>query len=283
MPELPEVETTLRGMKLHVQGKIVRDVIVRHPTLRWPIPQNLAQQLFRKKIISLQRRGKYILMNFSQGTLILHLGMSGRVRILIENTPPQKHDHVDIVFNQKLVLRFTDPRRFGALLWTSDNPMLHPLLKNLGVEPLESIFSARYLWQQLHTKKAPIKSVIMDSHVVTGVGNIYAAEALFRARVHPLLPACALTLSQCQDLVKAIKYILRQAIQQGGTTLRDFTNSEGKPGYFIQKLQVYGRDALPCLHCQTVLSTVKIAQRSTVFCEYCQNTENVDANFLNSH
>lgn len=272
MPELPEVETTLRGILPHLQGNSVADVIIRFPTLRWPIPPQLPKILAGKKIITTKRIAKYILLGFSHGTLILHLGMSGRLHILPKKTPPKKHDHIDIIFDNNILLRLTDPRRFGAVLWTTEDVHLHPLLKNLGAEPLEKEFSAPYLWKKIQRKKAPIKAVIMDSHVVAGVGNIYATEALFSARIYPLMPAHLLTLDQCHALVHAIKKILHAAIKQGGTTLRDFTDSAGKPGYFVQKLQAYGREGLPCVHCHAPLSLVRIAQRATVFCMSCQLT-----------
>jgi len=270
MPELPEVETTLRGIQPHIQRQLIKQVIVRHYGLRWPIPRHIIQKLQGHKIQQLERRAKYLLLKLAHGTVIIHLGMSGSLRILKQAVSPKKHDHFDIIFADKTILRFTDPRRFGALLWTEKNPHLHPLLNHLGPEPLEKIFSAKYLWQQAQMRKMPIKSYIMDSKVVVGVGNIYANEALFAAGIHPTLPANQLSLAAAQQLVKAIKSILRQAIKRGGTTLKDFLGSDGKPGYFVNQLQVYGRGGLPCLQCAIPLELVRIGQRSTVFCRQCQ-------------
>lgn len=271
MPELPEVETTLRGIKPHLEQQEIRYITVRHSQLRWPIPADIAVKLSGQKITQLRRRGKYLLLTLSCGTLILHLGMSGRLKILQEPAPPpQKHDHVDIGFANGVLLRFTDPRRFGAILWYGGDPSQHALLKNLGPEPLERNFSGQYLWQLARSRKLPIKSFIMDAKVVVGVGNIYANEALFLAGIHPLAPAASLSLAQYHELVATIKTVLRQAIKQGGTTLKDFYNSEGKPGYFATQLTVYGREGLPCLRCKTLLQSLRIAQRSTVYCPQCQ-------------
>ena len=197
--------------------------------------------------------------------------MSGSLRILTEKIKPQKHDHFDIAFTNQIILRFKDPRRFGAFLWIDQDPFQHHLLKNLGPEPLTQSFSGDYLYKKASNKTMAVKSFIMNSQIVSGVGNIYAAEALFLARIHPLTPAKILTLKQCQQLVKSIKIVLRNAIQQGGTTLKDFVNSEGNPGYFAHQLKVYGRDGEPCTHCHSKLSVINIAQRTTVFCKKCQH------------
>jgi formamidopyrimidine-DNA glycosylase len=271
MPELPEVETTLRGITPHIVGLKVTAITVRQHKLRWPIPvKQLHAQLIGQKIKRLYRRAKYLLLECDSGTLIIHLGMSGRLRILKDTPPAQKHDHVDIVFNNKIILRYTDPRRFGAVLWVTGNPEQHILLKNLGIEPLDKSFTGAYLQQKLKNKNIAIKTAIMNHHIVVGVGNIYAAEALFLAGIHPVTPAKSLTSLQLKKLVKAIKDILRQAIKQGGTTLKDFTQSDGKPGYFVNKLNVYGRSGLPCVKCDEKLIPLKIGQRSTVYCEHCQ-------------
>lgn len=269
MPELPEVETTLRGIEPHLLHKRITQVIVRHPRLRWPIPNNLNALLTGQTIQAIHRRAKYILFTFKHGTLILHLGMSGRVRILQENTPPEKHDHVDIQ-TANCTLRFTDPRRFGAVLWTDEDPAAHPLLAHLGPEPLTHDFSGQYLWERSRHKTVTVKSFIMDSKVVVGVGNIYAAEALFLAGVHPKRAAGKVNEAEYVALVKAIKKILQNAIKQGGTTLKDFLKSDGKPGYFRVKLKVYGRDGEPCVNCGEALSHLRIGQRATVFCKNCQ-------------
>ena len=270
MPELPEVETTMQGLKPCLEQNFVENVIIRQPQLRWPIPADLPKYLSKKRILKLSRRGKYILMHTDSGTLILHLGMSGSLRIVTHQQPIKLHDHVDIIFSNQLILRFNDPRRFGACLWTSDDPNQHKLLASLGVEPLLEKFTPEYLQKKAANRHVPIKSFIMNSHIVVGVGNIYAAEALFLAGIHPQTPAKLLTLENCQKLVLAIQSILKTAIQHGGTTIRDFINSSGKPGYFAQKLAVYGRAGKPCILCQTPLSMQKISQRSTVFCADCQ-------------
>jgi formamidopyrimidine-DNA glycosylase len=273
MPELPEVETVMCGLKPHLEGAIIQDVVVRHPHLRWPIPTSLKSNLNQQQISQLSRRGKYLLIAVNAGTLIIHLGMSGSLRIVTNLILPRRHDHVDIVFSDQKILRYHDPRRFGAVLWTEEDPFQHKLLASLGVEPLEKNFTPEYIKQKALGRRIAVKSFIMDSHIVVGVGNIYAAEALFLANIHPSTPSGVLTLLQCEQLVEAIQHVLQFAINQGGTTLKDFVNSEGKPGYFAQKLNVYGRAGLPCLKCQTTLKHLKLGQRSTVFCERCQSME----------
>lgn len=270
MPELPEVETILRGLTCRLEEKTVQNVVVRCSQLRWPVPPFLENILTGQSLQALSRRGKYLLWQFNTGTLIIHLGMSGRLKILTAALPVNKHDHIDIVFSPNLIVRYTDPRRFGAVLWTDENPQDHFLLKPLGLEPLEPAFSAKMLFQVTQKSNTPIKSLIMNAHVVVGVGNIYAAEALFSAGIHPASPAKSLTFKQCETLVKAIKKVLRLAIEQGGTTLKDFVNSEGKPGYFSQELKVYGREQQPCTACQTPLQSIRLNQRSSTFCPCCQ-------------
>lgn len=270
MPELPEVETVMHGLKPYVEGAMIKDVVLRHHQLRWPIPTGLRDHLFQQHVTGLSRRGKYLLMRTDSGTLIMHLGMSGSLRIVTSKAPINRHDHVDIVFSNQNIMRFTDPRRFGALLWTSDDPYNHVLLKSQGVEPLDSDFTADYLKNRSQLRRIATKSFIMDSKIVVGIGNIYAAEALFLAGIHPASPAGLLTLVQCQQLVIAIKQVLQSAIKQGGTTIKDFINSEGKPGYFKQQLAVYARGSLPCVRCQAPLCSFKLGQRSTVFCANCQ-------------
>lgn len=270
MPELPEVETTLRGIQPFIEKQTIQKVTIRRPCLRWPIPKAHLQQLIGYRINQLKRRGKYLLLYTDLGTVILHLGMSGRLQVLNKSVKATKHDHIDIVFNNDCLLRFTDPRRFGALLWTDDDPQCHPLLKNLGIEPLTRHFNAQYLQTQLKNKKIAIKSALMDQHIVVGVGNIYISEALFMAGIHPTIPAQNVSPLQLKQLVTAIKNILRRAIKKGGSSIKDFLNSLGKPGYFSQELQVYGRAELPCLRCQSILQLITIAQRSTVYCSHCQ-------------
>jgi formamidopyrimidine-DNA glycosylase len=271
VPELPEVETTARGLQPYLEWAIVQTVIVRQAQLRWLVPKNLKEQLSNQQITRITRRGKYLLFHCTNGTLIIHLGMSGRLHLLAYAPEPKKHDHVDIVFTN-YCLRYTDPRRFGAILWTNDDPMQHVLLKKLGVEPLTSAFTADYLYQQSRKRRTAIKVLLMDHHVVVGIGNIYAAEALFLTHIHPAMPAHLLTPEQAHALVKQCKLILKQAIAQGGTTLKDFTNSKGKPGYFSQQLHVYGREGLACSRCQSTLESIRLGQRSSVFCSKCQQS-----------
>lgn len=270
MPELPEVETTRAGLLPALQGAIIEEVIVRCSRLRWPIPEQLALIISKQRVLQLTRRAKYLLMHLDTGTVLIHLGMSGHLRLLAPNTVAQKHDHVDVIFNNQVMMRYTDPRRFGALLWCAGDPLAHPLLRHLGVEPLTDDFTGEYLLHRAANRKQAIKAFIMDSKIVVGVGNIYAAEALFLAGIHPKIPALALTQSQAFSLVIAIKHVLKAAIAKGGTTLKDFVNSEGKPGYFTQALQVYGRGGKPCVRCRTLLQSYKQGQRSTVFCPNCQ-------------
>lgn len=270
MPELPEVETTMRGISPYVVGKTVKQIIIRQKKLRWPIPAMLKASLTGQKILSIERRGKYLLLTTAIGTMLLHLGMSGHLRVYTTPTKAGKHAHVDWVFDNDVVLRFTDPRRFGAILWTATDPHQHKLLINLGVEPLTSALSGKYLWQKAKDKTTPIKSFLMDNSIVTGVGNIYANEVLFATGIYPKKPANTLMLSDFTRISKAIKRILKQAIECGGTTLKDFVDSHGHSGYFTIKLKVYGRANQPCYHCATLLESFIIAQRSTVFCPVCQ-------------
>jgi len=270
MPELPEVETSRRGIEPHILNKTVNDVIIRQRKLRWPITAGLKSQLTGQKINQVDRRGKYILLRSDAGTVIMHLGMSGSLRILDKNTPAEKHDHLDICFNNNKILRLRDPRRFGAVLWTRSDPLKHKLLASLGPEPLSDEFNADYLFQQSRNRKVAIKIFLMNSQIVVGVGNIYASESLFRAGINPKRAANKISLSRYQALVDAVKFILRQSIQQGGTTLRDFTQQDGKPGYFQQTLSVYGRKSEPCLKCGTLIKQFTQAQRSTFYCPHCQ-------------
>lgn len=268
MPELPEVETTLRGIEPHLMNQSITRVTIRHYGLRWPIAPNIQKILTGQQIIELSRRGKYLLLHLTRGILIIHLGMSGRLSILSPNIAPQKHDHVDVILSNQALLRFTDPRRFGAFLWT--DTLAHPLLAHLGVEPLTQDFSGAYLFARAQKKTLPVKTFIMDQKIVVGVGNIYANEALFLAGIHPQAVTKNISIERYCALVKIIKQVLRRAITQGGTTLKDFLNSEGKPGYFSQQLHVYGRAQLPCTRCQTLLEAVMLGQRNTVFCPHCQ-------------
>lgn len=270
MPELPEVETTCRGIAPHIEGKIIRHVIVRQPKLRWPVPESLAQALTGQCIQSVSRRAKYLLLAAHSGTVLLHLGMSGSLRIQSADQAVGKHDHVDFVFDDGTVLRFNDPRRFGAVLWTTQPVAEHPLIKDLGPEPLLADFNGELLYALSRNRKVAVKSFIMDSHIVVGVGNIYANEALFMSGILPTRHAGKVSLARYQKLAECIAVVLRQAIEQGGTTLRDFVNEAGKPGYFQQQLRVYGRAGLPCISCKQPLTEIRIANRSTVFCSACQ-------------
>ncbi|PKF60539.1 DNA-formamidopyrimidine glycosylase [Psychromonas sp. psych-6C06] len=269
MPELPEVETSRRGISPHIIGSTVYDVVVRQPKLRWPIPATLLAHLKARKLLSIDRRAKYLLLNFETGTLLIHLGMSGSLRICTEQSPIEKHDHADIIFDNCL-LRYTDPRRFGAILWLGDNPQDSSLLAHLGPEPLSESFTAEHLFQLAGKRKIPVKQFIMDQKVVTGVGNIYATEALFIAGISPIRAAGNISVKRYQLLCLAIKDILAKAIQQGGTTLRDFVGGDGKPGYFQQTLHIYGKTGSDCPKCQTALKSLKLAARNSVYCPKCQ-------------
>ncbi|HVT62211.1 MAG TPA: bifunctional DNA-formamidopyrimidine glycosylase/DNA-(apurinic or apyrimidinic site) lyase [Legionellaceae bacterium] len=271
MPELPEVETTLLGLKPHLMQRTIKNIIVRHHQLRWPIPQDIQHHLQDQSIENMYRRGKYLLITTTNGTVIIHLGMSGRLSLVKTSSPAGKHDHIDVQFHNDLVLRYTDPRRFGAFLWTPVHPIeQHPLLNQLGIEPFDSRFTGDYLWQKAQKRRMPIKAFIMNHHIVVGVGNIYATEALFLSGIHPAAPAYSVTQSQMQTLCSHIKDVLHRAILQGGTTLKDFLGSDGKPGYFNLKLQIYGRAGSPCHQCNTLIEKQIIAQRNSAFCPRCQ-------------
>ena len=269
MPELPEVETSRRGIAPWVLNQQVCGVIVRERRLRWPVPRDIERVLPGQVIRSLRRRAKYLLFETSAGTAMLHLGMSGSLRIIDVDEPAGKHDHVDIQFNNGKALRFRDPRRFGCLLW-SRKPLEHPLLRSLGPEPLSGEFEGDYLWQKARGRRVSIKQFIMNGSVVVGVGNIYASEALFNARIHPKRRADRISAKRMTQLTDAIKTVLQNAIEAGGTTLQDFHGADGKPGYFQQKLEVYGRDGEPCRRCKRLLSVVVLGQRSTFYCKNCQ-------------
>lgn len=272
MPELPEVETTRRGIAPHCVGKIVSALIVRQGRLRWPVPAELSHILPGQSLLAVERRGKYLLLQFAAGTAIWHLGMSGSLRVVEAASAPGKHDHIDLCFVSGLCLRFNDPRRFGALLWQpAEEPIeQHGLLAHLGPEPLGPSFDAAYLFARSRKVRVAIKPWIMDAKVVVGVGNIYANESLFNARLHPEQLASALTPKQADRWVAAIKTILQYAITRGGTTLRDFVGGDGKPGYFAQELNVYGRGGEPCTACAKPLLEIRLGQRSTVYCPRCQ-------------
>lgn len=273
MPELPEVETTRLGL-MPLVNQTVASVAIRNGSLRWPIPQALPELLNGKVLRKLTRRAKYILVHFDHGVLLLHLGMSGRICLLEQDEPPQKHDHFDICFTTGQILRLRDPRRFGAVLWAGEYPEQHMLLKVLGPEPLSEAFTGEYLYQHIRTRSAAIKITIMDSHLVVGVGNIYASESLFRARIHPQKPAKDLTMGECERLVQEIKNTLSDALTAGGSSLRDFFGADGNPGYFQQQYFVYGRandkGGEPCRVCGAPIKMIRQGQRSTFYCERCQ-------------
>lgn len=270
MPELPEVETTLRGIEPHLLGRHVRKVIVRESRLRWPVPAELEAALGGQVIATLRRRAKYLLVGAHKGSLIVHLGMSGSLRIVDTHTPAQRHDHVDIVCSGDITLRLRDPRRFGSLLWQEGDPLSHPLLRHLGPEPLDDDFNAEYLYLKSRNRRLAVKSFLMDSRIVAGIGNIYANESLYLSGIHPHRAAGRISLARYQKLVEGIRQVLHQAIAQGGTTLRDFVREDGSPGYFYQRLKVYGRPGKPCLTCGHAIVHSTHGQRSTYYCARCQ-------------
>ncbi|MBF0379435.1 MAG: bifunctional DNA-formamidopyrimidine glycosylase/DNA-(apurinic or apyrimidinic site) lyase [Magnetococcales bacterium] len=271
MPELPEVETIRRGLAPLLIKQEIKAVTTRRENLRWPMPiKELADNLPGHTIDDVSRRGKYLLMPIGRGSLIVHLGMSGVLRHHKKNIPYVKHDHFDIAFKNGSHLRLNDPRRFGAVLWTSEPPLNHPLLAKLGPEPLLADFNADYLYEKSRGRKGGIKSFLMDSQVVVGAGNIYAAESLFIAKINPLRPAGKLDKKDCEKLVAAIKKILLASIELGGTTLKDFRNEDGKPGYFQQSLNVYGRGGEECVVCAATIEQYRSGGRATAFCPQCQ-------------
>jgi len=269
MPELPEVETTLRGIYPTLNRQNISRIEVRERRMRWPVPDELEACLQNQIVRRLSRRGKYILIATDNGTAMLHLGMSGSLRIVSPDTPPEKHDHIDIVLPGKII-RFNDPRRFGSLLWTIGDPEKHKLLKDLGPEPLDDAFDTDYLFDASRRRNVSIKQFIMNSNVVVGVGNIYASESLFRAGINPKKQAGKVSRQRYEKLVSSIKDVLTEAIEMGGTTLRDFHGSDGKPGYFRIKLKVYGRAGEPCDVCSTPIKQIVQGQRATYYCPSCQ-------------
>lgn len=271
MPELPEVETTRRGISPHLSGILVREVIVRRRDLRQPVPEDLVE-ITGRKILAVRRRAKYLLLDIADGsTVLIHLGMSGSLRMVPAAEAWKKHDHVGITMATGLQARFHDPRRFGLVLHFSlTDPLEHPLLRDLGPEPLGKDFTTAVLATACASSSRAVKLVIMDNHVVVGVGNIYASEALFRAGIHPLAAACTLSRQRLDRLAGAIRTVLGDAITSGGTTLRDFLNSDGKPGYFAQHLDVYDRQGEPCHRCGRTIRHAVLGQRATFWCPRCQ-------------
>lgn len=270
MPELPEVETVRRGVSPHLIGQTINAVIVRDGRLRWPVLKQLPERLAGRTIVAVRRRAKYLLVELDRGHLMIHLGMSGRLYFVPPDSPAGIHDHVDWQLSNRQVLRYTDPRRFGAVIWVDDQLDRHPLLAKLGPEPLSEDFDGDYLYQRARGRKVPVKSLLMDGQVVVGVGNIYANEALFMAGIRPDRAAGRISLARYQALAAAAKAVLQKAIDQGGTTLRDFVGGDGKPGYFKQELQVYGKAGKACPLCAAPLREIRLAQRSTVYCPQCQ-------------
>ena len=270
MPELPEVETSRRGIDPHICGRTITRSVIRQSQLRWPVSPQITALMPGQTVLATRRRGKYILIETTAGHIIIHLGMSGSVRILPTGMAAAKHDHIDIEFGHGQMLRYTDPRRFGCVLWSGAAIDEHPLLASLGPEPLADDFGTAYLFMRSRGRKMPVKSFIMDSHVVVGVGNIYANEALFMAGIRPLAEAGSVSRVRMARLVASIKQVIAHAITVGGTTLRDFAGADGLAGYFQQDLLVYGREGQPCRVCGTTLKGQRIGQRASVWCPKCQ-------------
>jgi formamidopyrimidine-DNA glycosylase len=270
MPELPEVETTRRGILAHAQGRVITAVTVRNRQLRWPVPARLRAYLSNARIVSIERRGKYLIFDTGQGFMLVHLGMSGSLRIDEAGRAPKKHDHVEWTLDNGSLLRLHDPRRFGSVHWIKRSPEQHPLLRNLGPEPLAAEFDGAYLHRASRRHTCAVKHFIMNSKIVVGVGNIYANEALFLAGITPGRAANRVTAAQFEQLAAAIKTVLQDAIRKGGTTLRDFVNAEGNPGYFRLQLQVYARAGQACGRCGHSIRHKIMGQRSSYYCGHCQ-------------
>ncbi len=270
MPELPEVETTRRGIAPRLTGATITRVRIRDRRLRWPVPAGLEEHLTDCTVSSVDRRAKYILLRTDTGAAIIHLGMSGTLRFVAPGMAPKKHDHVDIDIDSGSVLRFNDPRRFGCLLWADGDPLDHPLLARLGPEPLSDTFTGAWLHAASRGRRIAIKPHLMNAAIVVGVGNIYASESLFRAGIHPKRKAGRISLERMTRLADAIKLVLQESIRHGGTTLRDFYNGEGQPGYFKNELHVYGREGEACLQCRRPVRQIALGQRSTFYCPNCQ-------------
>ena len=270
MPELPEVETTRRGISPLILGQTIQHIDVRQTQLRQPVPKDIDVKCSGKKVLQITRRAKYLLLHLTEGYILIHLGMSGHLHLARQKTGIQKHDHIDMVFKNGIRLRYHDPRRFGLWLYIDEHPYKHKLLASLGKEPLSDEFDATYLFQLAQGKKQSIKSFMMSNKVVVGIGNIYATESLYWANIHPITAAGQINKEQYDQLVTQIKCILQHAIDAGGTTLKDFLSLNGKPGYFASELQVYGRAGRKCNRCHTLIQTIRIAGRSTAFCPTCQ-------------
>lgn len=270
MPELPEVETTLRGIAPHINNEIITDIVVRNPSLRWPVPVNELKNLIGEPVTHVERIAKYILIHTAKGCVLLHLGMSGSLRALSKDQPATKHDHIDLVFSNNRVIRLNDPRRFGCCLLLQEPVKEHKLLASLGPEPLSDDFNGDLLFNLSRGRSIAVKNFIMDGKVVVGVGNIYASESLFMAGIRPSTSVKRISRTRYHELASKIKAVLAKAINAGGTTLNDFTQADGKPGYFAQELQVYGRNDKPCSRCGELIKSQIIGQRNTFYCTTCQ-------------
>lgn len=270
MPELPEVETTRRGIEAAVRGRAVAAFELREHRLRWPVERRLERELPGQSVRQVGRRAKYLLIGLERGTLIAHLGMSGSLRVVTRGASWRPHDHYELRFDSGRALRFNDPRRFGSLHWTSGDPLSHPLLSGLGPEPLAPSFDGAYLAARARGRRVAIKPFLLDQRVVVGVGNIYASESLFRAGIHPRRAAGRVSRPRLERLVESVRDVLEDAIRQGGTTLRDYVNADGTPGYFRQELFVYERAGSACRRCGTPVRRLAQGQRSTYFCPSCQ-------------
>jgi len=271
MPELPEVETTLRGIEPFVNQAAISDVVIRNAAMRWPVPVQQLKKLIGQRITRVERRAKYILMHTGGGTILLHLGMSGSLRVLDDAAEAGKHDHIDIVLENRKLVRMNDPRRFGCCLLLDEPIDEHKLLATLGPEPLSDAFDGDYLFTQSRARQVAIKNFVMDGKVVVGVGNIYVSESLFKAGIRPTVQARRVSRARYHRLADAIKQVLTKAIEAGGTTLNDFTQVDGKPGYFRHELQVYARVGKPCLVCDAPIKSQIVGQRNTFFCSHCQH------------
>jgi formamidopyrimidine-DNA glycosylase len=270
MPELPEVETTRRGIEKHIVHQKITAIVVRNKQLRWPVAVKDLNSLIGKEIFSLTRRGKYLIFDTGEAGFIVHLGMSGRLRIMKTLSHPQKHDHWDISFSNGYILRYNDTRRFGALLYAKGDPLQHECVERLGIEPFDKECTAAYLFAKAVKRNTTIKQFLLDHTVIAGIGNIYASECLFYAGISPFCKVSQLTKDDFQKIADNAKIVLKKAIKAGGTTLKDFLSSDGKPGYFSQQLMVYGRENLPCLNCGTLICCLQLGQRSTFYCPNCQ-------------
>jgi formamidopyrimidine-DNA glycosylase len=270
MPELPEVETTRRGLLPHMLGRRFSGAVVRNAALRWPVSPGLARSLQGEEVLGIRRRGKYLLIDCPKGHLLVHLGMSGRLSIVERDLPARAHDHVDLQLEGAKSLRLTDPRRFGAMLWLKGPAENHALLRGLGLEPLDSAFTGAALQRLASGRRVAVKQFLMNGRILTGVGNIYASEALFQAGVHPLRSAGRISAARWERIARAVRATLERALAAGGSTLRDFASAEGRPGHFQYQFSVYDREGEPCLHCGTTIRALRQGQRSTFYCPRCQ-------------